>query len=98
MGKRKAHQVHLEAIWELGMAKALPRQQQERGLKMQEREHFEVEYGVGNVWDTDELTEEFVVICFAAPLVVVQRRSDGVEGTMSFCHRPRYYYNFRPNQ
>ncbi len=34
----------------------------------------------GRVWTTSELAEDFEVIGFAAPLVVVRRRADGVKG------------------
>jgi hypothetical protein len=43
------------------------------------REALEAEYG--QVWDTEQLTGEFEVIGFMAPLVVVRRRSDGVKGS-----------------
>src|SRR6185437_7195590 len=36
----------------------------------------------GRVWDTVQLREEFEVIGFAAPLVVVRRKADGQKGTM----------------
>ena len=48
----------------------------------------------GQVWDTSELTRDFDVIGFAAPLVVVRRKSDGVRGSLEFQHRPRIYFNF----
>lgn len=56
------------------------------------REYLEAKRG--HVWDTDQLQDEFEVIGFAAPLVVVRRRSDGVNGSMFFQHNPRYYYGF----
>ncbi len=33
----------------------------------------------GRVWDTSQLSEDFEVMGFASPLVVVRRRSDRVE-------------------
>jgi hypothetical protein len=39
-----------------------------------------------------ELAAEFEVIGFAAPLVVVRRRSDGKKGSLFFQHSPRFYY------
>jgi len=57
-----------------------------------EREALEAEHG--QVWDTQELTRDFEVTGFLAPLVVVRRKSDGVEGTLFFQHMPRYYYGF----
>jgi hypothetical protein len=50
----------------------------------------------GRVWDTDELRDEFEVLGFAAPLVVVRRRADGMEGSLEFQHQPRLYFNFEP--
>ena len=39
------------------------------------REALEAQYG--EVWDTNELADQFEVIGFMAPLIVVRRRSDG---------------------
>ena len=50
----------------------------------------------GQVWDTSQLTEDFEVLGFAAPLVVVRRRSDRVRGSLMFQHYPRFYYSFQP--
>ena len=47
-------------------------------------------------WTTDELREEFEVIGFLAPFVVVRRKSDGVKGSLMFTHSPRIYFNFVP--
>lgn len=57
------------------------------------REHLEAEYG--QVWDTSELTRDFTVIGFAAPLVVVRRKSDGVKGSLEFQPSPRLYFHFQ---
>jgi hypothetical protein len=56
------------------------------------REGLEQVYG--KVWDTAQLTEEFEVKGFMAPMVVVKRKSDGVVGSMTFQHSPRYYFDF----
>jgi hypothetical protein len=48
----------------------------------------------GQVWDTQQLAQDFEVIGFLAPYVVVQRRSDGVKGSLEFQHVPRFYFNF----
>jgi hypothetical protein len=45
-------------------------------------------------WTTDQLREEFEVIGFMAPFVVVRRKSDGVKGSLEFTHNPRFYFNF----
>jgi len=57
-----------------------------------EREQLEKEYG--QVWDTQELSQDFDVKGFMAPFVVVKRKSDGVVGSLEFQHSPRYYFNF----
>lgn len=48
-------------------------------------------------YTTSELSAEFTVIGFLAPFVVVQRKSDGVKGSMQFTHNPRFYFNFVPD-
>ncbi len=42
------------------------------------REFLEAKHG--QVWDTSQLSDDFEVIGFMAPVVVVRRRSDGAEG------------------
>jgi len=59
------------------------------------REALEAEHG--KVWDTQQLGEDFEVIGFMAPLVVVRRRSDGVKGSLFFQHNPRFYFGFQPH-
>jgi hypothetical protein len=44
---------------------------------------------------TDELTRDFQVVGFAAPLVVVRRRSDDALGSLEFQHDPRFYFNWQ---
>lgn len=58
------------------------------------REALTVQHG--RVWSTDELREEFEVLGFMAPYVVVRRRSDGVKGSLEFQHNPRFFFNFEP--
>jgi hypothetical protein len=53
---------------------------------------LEAEHGL--VWDTSELSRDFEVVGFAAPLVVVRRKSDGVKGSLMFQHHPRFYFGF----
>lgn len=57
-----------------------------------DRETLETRYG--QVWDTQQLADEFEVIGFAAPLVVVRRKADGARGSLEFQHDPRFYFNF----
>jgi hypothetical protein len=49
----------------------------------------------GQTWTTAELTADFVVTGFAAPFVVVRRRSDGAVGSLEFTHSPRIYFGWR---
>ena len=58
------------------------------------REYLEAKHG--QVWDTSELSRDFEVIGFAAPLVVVRRKSDGVQGSLMFQHHPRLDFGFEP--
>lgn len=46
------------------------------------------------IWDTKTLQEDFQVLGFSAPYVVVIRLSDGKRGSLKFDHMPRKYYNF----
>ena len=48
----------------------------------------------GPLWDTEEMQRDFEPIGFAAPFIVVRRRSDGQKGTLTFTHMPRVYYDF----
>ena len=58
------------------------------------REYLEHKHG--QVWSTSELQEDFTVLGFGAPLVVVARKSDGVRGSLYFQNDPRYYFGFSP--
>lgn len=60
-----------------------------------ERERLEAQFGKGNVWDTQELQEQFSVQGFMAPFCVVTRKADGVVGSVMFQHHPRFYFNFQ---
>lgn len=51
----------------------------------------------GQTWDTQQLQEDFTVVGFAAPFVVVVRKADGVKGSLEFKHSPRIYFGFRPD-
>jgi len=50
----------------------------------------------GKVWDTTQLSQDFEVVGFAAPLVIVRRREDRVRGSLMFQHNPRFYFGFQP--
>ena len=59
------------------------------------RASLEAKYG--QVWDSDQLRQDFEVKGFLAPLVAVRRKSDGVAGSLMFQHAPRFYFCFVPN-
>ena len=60
------------------------------------RAALEIEHG--KVWGTDELRNDFEVIGFMAPFVVVKRRSDGAMGSIMFQHSPRFYFGFQEDK
>ena len=60
------------------------------------RESLEAEYG--QVWDTSELSNDFEVVGFMAPLVVARRKIDRQKGSLEFQHNPRFYFNFVPHK
>lgn len=57
-----------------------------------ERQRLEAHHG--QVWDTAKLSEDFEVLGFMAPYVVVRRRSEGRKGSLELQHMPRFYFNF----
>jgi hypothetical protein len=57
------------------------------------REALEAKHG--QVWDTSQLSDDFEVIGFDAPLVVVRRKADGVKGSLYFQHNERFYFGFQ---
>ncbi len=57
------------------------------------REHMESEHG--QVWDTGQMQNEFQALAFAAPFIVVKRKSDGKKGSLKFQHDPRFYFSFQ---
>ena len=68
----------------------------EINAKQAERKKLEEEHG--QVWDTDELSNDFELEGFMAPYIVVTRKSDSVRGSLMFQHSPRFYFNFRPKE
>ena len=45
-------------------------------------------------WTTDELQREFTVIGFGFGYCAVERKSDGVKGSLDFGGSPRVYHSF----
>lgn len=52
----------------------------------------------GRVWDTAQLSDDFEVIGFMNPLVVVRRKLDGKKGSLYFQHRPRFYFGWEEHR
>lgn len=71
------------------------RRQRLKEINTEADERTALEARHGKVWDTRELAAEFVIIGFMAPIIVVQRKADGVKGSLEFQHQPRYYFNFQ---
>lgn len=66
-----------------------------QGLTQDEQARLsELQAQYGQVWTTDQMREEFEVIGFGAPFVVVKRKADGKKGSLEFCHMPRFYFNW----
>ena len=59
------------------------------------REALEQEHG--QVWDTQELQRDYIVLQFCAPFVIVaEKEGDGRRGSLLFQHSPRLYHSFEP--
>ena len=59
------------------------------------REALEAEHG--QVWDTQQLSQDFDVLGFMAPYVIARRKSDRQKGSLMFQHNPRFYFSFDPH-
>ena len=73
------------------------RRQEAARLDRRRQERDKLERIYGQVWDTDELTEQFEVLGFRAPYVVVRDLDTREEGNLKFQHEPRYYFSWRAN-
>jgi hypothetical protein len=60
----------------------------------QDTERTRLESLYGRVWNTREVSNDFDVLGFMAPYVMVKRKFDGKRGSMEFQHMPRFYFNF----
>ena len=60
------------------------------------REYLEHKHG--QVWDTQQLSDDFEVIGFMAPLVVVRRKFDNQKGSLMFQASPRFHFGFEPHR
>jgi hypothetical protein len=57
-----------------------------------ERQRLEAQHG--QVWDIAQLAQDFEVLGFMAPYIVVKCKPDGRKGSLEFQHYPRFYFNF----
>ena len=62
-------------------------------MRAEPREELEAEHG--QIWDTTQLSKDFIVLEFAAPYVIVTRWADNKKGSLQFQHTPRFYFNFK---
>ena len=62
--------------------------------RAEERKRLESLYC--DVWDTDQMSDQFEVLGFMSPYVIVRRKSDDCKGSLQFQHNPRFYFNFAP--
>ena len=53
-----------------------------------------MENSENKTWSTKELQEDFEVLAFSAPYVVVVHKKTRKKGNLQFDHSPRVYYNF----
>jgi hypothetical protein len=62
--------------------------------KSMDREELEKKYG--KVWNTKQVSEDFLVESFMSPYVQVVKKSIAKRGLLTFQHDPRYYFDFTP--
>jgi hypothetical protein len=74
-------------------AVAIINAQVESSDKDAERVRLEAEHG--QVWNTEELSEEFTVDGFMAPFVTCTNKETGKRGAMMFQHMPRFYFDWK---
>jgi len=79
-----------------------PTEQVRRGrtqeINSQELGRCELEQKYCYVWDTEELQRGFIVSGFMAPFVVAIDRETGRKGTLTFQHRPRFYFDWQETE
>jgi len=67
--------------------------QKKANTEEEERKRLQKKYG--QVWDTEQLAQEFNVVGFLAPFVVAKRKVDGKRGSLEFQHCPRFYFSWK---
>jgi hypothetical protein len=76
------------------MSESVESEQQRRQLTQLVNADGVPESYQGPIWNTEAMQKDFEAIGFAAPFIVVRRRSDGQKGTLTFTHSPRVYFDF----
>jgi hypothetical protein len=71
-----------------------PTEQARREMLATGQPHADLAADKGQTWTTAELQRDFEVTGFAAPFVVVKRRSDGKVGSLEFTASPRTYFGW----
>ena len=61
------------------------------------RDVLEKQYGE-QVWNSEQLLDEFEVSHFEPPYVHVIRKADAVVGSVAFNDEPRFYFSFKPTK
>ena len=67
-------------------------------INRQPADRATLESRFGEVWTAAQLAEDFEVLGFAAPFVVVKRRTDNRLGSLLFQHDPRFYFAFQEDK
>jgi len=90
------------AFWLRSVTMIDPTEEARRALVVeincQAAERVALEARYGQVWNTSELANDFEVLGFAAPFVIVRRKADSKVGSLMFQHHPRYYFSFQQDQ
>jgi hypothetical protein len=60
------------------------------------RSALEDYYGIGRVWNSEELLDRFEVSHFEPPYVHVIDKANGFRGTVLFNDEPRFYFSYKP--
>jgi hypothetical protein len=74
------------------------RRQRQAELNAEQADRAKLETTHGKVWSTDEMRGEFEALGFAAPFIIVKRKSDGKKGSLEFQHSPRFYFNWQEHK
>jgi hypothetical protein len=63
-------------------------------LHSQPRTREELEAVYRQVWDEQQLAEDYELLGFTDERVDVRRKSDGALGSLSYQDKPRFYFSF----